>query len=317
MRCAILDDYQNVALKMADWSTIAGEVDIKVFDQWIAPGEVPRALQDFEIICAMRERTRFPRQLLESLPKLRLLITSGMRNAAIDVKAANERGITVCGTAGSGNPTAGIAIGLMIELTRHIGYENARLKGGALWQTTIGVDLEGKTLGIVGLGRLGTKVARIAQAFGMNVIAWSQNLTPEKCREAGVTYAAKDELFRNADFISIHVLLSERSRGLIGASDLALMKPTAYLINTARAQIVDQPALLKALTERRIAGAGLDVFETEPLPLDHPLRTLDNVVLTPHLGYVSVQAYEVYFREMVDDIRAFMDGKPVRVIPPA
>jgi phosphoglycerate dehydrogenase-like enzyme len=317
MRCAILDDYQNVALKMADWSTIAGAVDIKVFDQWIAPGEVARALQDFEIICAMRERTRFPRQLLESLPKLRLLITSGMRNAAIDVKAANERGITVCGTAGSGNPTAGIAIGLMLELTRHIGYENARLKGSALWQTTIGVDLEGKTLGIVGLGRLGTKVARIAQAFGMSVIAWSQNLTPEKCREAGVTYAAKDELFRKADFISIHVLLSERSRGLIGASDLALMKPTAYLINTARAQIVDQPALLKALTERRIAGAGLDVFETEPLPLDHPLRTLDNVVLTPHLGYVSVQAYEVYFREMVDDIRAFLDGKPVRVIPAA
>jgi phosphoglycerate dehydrogenase-like enzyme len=317
MRCAILDDYQNVALKIADWSTIASAVDIKVFDQWIAPGEVPRALRDFEIICAMRERTRFPRQVLESLPKLRLLITSGMRNAAIDVKAANERGITVCGTAGSGNPTAGIAIGLMLELTRHIGYENARLKGGALWQTTIGVDLEGKTLGIVGLGRLGTKVARIAQAFGMNVIAWSQNLTPEKCQEAGVVYARKDELFRNADFISIHLLLSERSRGLIGATDLALMKPTAYLINTARAPIVDQLALLKALTERRIAGAGLDVFETEPLPLDDPLRTLDNVVLTPHLGYVSVQAYEVYFREMVDDIRAFLDGKPVRVIPAA
>jgi phosphoglycerate dehydrogenase-like enzyme len=317
MRCAILDDYQNVALKMADWSPFAGAVDIKVFDQWIPPGDVPHALQHFEIICAMRERTRFPRQVLEALPKLRLLITSGMRNAAIDVKAANEHGITVCGTAGSGNPTAGIAIGLMLELTRHIGYENARLKSGARWQTTIGVDLEGKTLGIVGLGRLGTKVARIAQAFGMNVIAWSQNLTPEKCREAGVTYAAKDELFRTADFISIHVLLSERSRALIGAGDLALMKPTAYLVNTARAQIVDQPALLKALTERRIAGAGLDVFETEPLPLDHPLRTLDNVVLTPHLGYVSVQAYEVYFREMVDDIRAFMDGKPVRVIPPA
>jgi phosphoglycerate dehydrogenase-like enzyme len=317
MRCAILDDYQNVALKIADWSTIASAVDIKVFDQWIAPGEVPRALRDFEIICAMRERTRFPRQVLESLPKLRLLITSGMRNAAIDVKAANERGITVCGTAGSGNPTAGIAIGLMLELTRHIGYENARLKGGALWQTTIGVDLEGKTLGIVGLGRLGTKVARIAQAFGMNVIAWSQNLTPEKCQEAGVVYARKDELFRNADFISIHLLLSERSRGLIGATDLALMKPTAYLINTARAPIVDQLALLKALTERRIAGAGLDVFETEPLPLDDPLRTLDNVVLTPHLGYVSVQAYEVYFREMVDDIRAFLDAKPVRVIPAA
>jgi phosphoglycerate dehydrogenase-like enzyme len=240
-----------------------------------------------------------------------------MRNAAIDVKAANERGIVVCGTAGSGNPTAGIAVGLMLELTRHIGYENARLKSGAPWQTTIGIDLEGKTLGVVGLGRLGTKVARVAQAFGMNVIAWSQNLTPEACREAGVGYASKDELFRNADIISIHLLLSERTRGLIGAKDLALMKPTAYLVNTARATIVDQSALLAVLTERRIAGAGLDVFETEPLPLDHPLRKLDNVVLTPHLGYVSVQAYEAYFRDMVDDIRAFLAGKPVRVIPAA
>jgi phosphoglycerate dehydrogenase-like enzyme len=317
MRCAILDDYQNVALKMADWSKVSSTVDIKVFDQRIPPAEVVSALKGFEIVCAMRERTRFPKQVLEALPDLRLLITTGMRNAAIDVKAANERDIVVCGTAGSGNPTAGIAIGLMLELTRHIGYENARLKAGAPWQTTIGIDLEGKTLGIVGLGKLGTRVANIAKAFGMNVIAWSQNLTPEKCREAGVTYASKEELFRSADVVSIHLMLSERSRGLIGAKDLALMKPAAYLINTARAAIVDQAAMLKVLTERRIAGAGLDVFETEPLPLDHPLRTLDNVVITPHLGYVSVQAYEVYFSDVVDDIRAFLDGKPVRVIPPS
>jgi phosphoglycerate dehydrogenase-like enzyme len=317
MRCAILDDYQNVALKMADWSKVSSTVDIKVFDQWIPPAEVASALKGFEIVCAMRERTRFPKQVLEALPDLRLLITTGMRNAAIDVKAANERDVVVCGTAGSGNPTAGIAIGLMLELTRHIGYENARLKAGAPWQTTIGIDLEGKTLGIVGLGKLGTRVANIATAFGMNVIAWSQNLTPEKCREAGVTYASKEELFRSADIVSIHLMLSERSRGLIGAKDLALMKPAAYLINTARAAIVDPAAMLKVLTERRIAGAGLDVFEAEPLPLDHPLRTLDNVVITPHLGYVSVQAYEVYFRDVVDDIRAFLDGKPVRVIPPS
>jgi D-3-phosphoglycerate dehydrogenase len=263
----------------------------------------------------MRERTRFPRQMIEALPDLRLLITSGMRNQAIDVKAANERGIVVCGTAGSGNPTAGIAIGLMLELTRRIGYENMRLKSGALWQTTIGVDLEGKTLGIVGLGKLGARVARIGQAFGMSVLAWSQNLTPETCQAAGVSYASKEDLFRQADFISIHVLLSDRSRGLIGAADLAQMKPTAYLINTARAAIVDQAALLSVLTERRIAGAGLDVFETEPLPLDSPLRKLDNVVITPHLGYVSVQAYEAYFRDMVEDIRGFLDGKPIRVIP--
>jgi D-3-phosphoglycerate dehydrogenase len=315
MRCAILDDYQNVALKMADWSAISKTVEIKVFNQWIPTAQVPAALKGFEIVCAMRERTRFPKQVLEALPDLRLLISTGMRNAAIDVKAANERGVVVCGTGGSGNPTAGIAIGLMLELTRRIGYENARLKAGAPWQTTIGIDLEGKTLGVVGLGKLGTRVANIAKAFGMNVIAWSQNLTPEKCQEAGVTYASKEDLFRTADIVSIHLMLSDRSRGLIGAKDLALMKPTAYLINTARAAIVDQAALLAVLTGRRIAGAGLDVFETEPLPLDSPLRALDNVVITPHLGYVSVQAYEVYFREIVEDIRAFLDGKPMRVIP--
>jgi D-3-phosphoglycerate dehydrogenase len=315
MRCAILDDYQNVALKMADWSAISKTVEIKVFNQWIPTAQVPAALKGFEIVCAMRERTRFPKQVLEALPDLRLLISTGMRNAAIDVKAANERGVVVCGTGGSGNPTAGIAIGLMLELTRRIGYENARLKAGAPWQTTIGIDLEGKTLGVVGLGKLGTRVANIAKAFGMNVIAWSQNLTPEKCQEAGVTYTSKEDLFRTADIVSIHLMLSDRSRGLIGAKDLAPMKPTAYLINTARAAIVDQAALLAVLTERRIAGAGLDVFETEPLPLDSPLRALDNVVITPHLGYVSVQAYEVYFREIVEDIRAFLDGKPMRVIP--
>jgi phosphoglycerate dehydrogenase-like enzyme len=315
MRCAILDDYQNVALKLADWSAISKAVDIKVLDRWIPPAEVAGALKGFEIVCAMRERTGFPKQVLEALPDLRLLISTGMRNAAIDVKAANERGIVVCGTGGSGNPTAGIAIGLMLELTRHIGYENASLKAGAPWQSTIGIDLDGKTLGVVGLGKLGTRVANIAKAFGMNVIAWSQNLTPEKCAEAGVTYASKEDLFRTADIVSIHLMLSDRSRGLIGAKDLALMKPTAYLINTARAAIVDPAALLTILTERRIAGAGLDVFETEPLPLDSPLRTLDNVVITPHLGYVSVQAYEVYFREMVEDIRAFLEGKPVRVMP--
>jgi phosphoglycerate dehydrogenase-like enzyme len=315
MRCAILDDYQNVALKMADWPAISKTVEIKVFNQWIPTAQVPAALKGFEIVCAMRERTRFSKQVLEALPDLRLLISTGMRNAAIDVKAANERGVVVCGTGGSGNPTAGIAIGLMLELTRHIGYENARLKAGAPWQTTIGIDLEGKTLGVVGLGKLGTRVANIAKAFGMNVIAWSQNLAPEKCQEAGVTYASKEDLFRTADIVSIHLMLSDRSRGLIGAKDLALMKPTAYLINTARAAIVDQAALLAVLTERRIVGAGLDVFETEPLPLDSPLRALDNVVITPHLGYVSVQAYEVYFREIVEDIRAFLDGKPMRVIP--
>src|SRR5215475_8132006 len=232
-RCAILDDYQNVALTVADWSKVSGDLDIKVFNTHLGGAEkVIATLQDFEIVCAMRERTAFPRAVIEKLPQLKLLITTGMRNASIDFAAAKARGIVVCGTPAVGSPTSGIAIGLMLELTRRIGYENARMKAGVPWQTTVGLDLEGLTLGVLGLGKLGTRTAKIAQAFGMKVIAWSQNLTPEKCQEAGVTYAAKEDLFRQADFISIHLMLSDRSRDLIGAKDLALMKPTAYLINT-------------------------------------------------------------------------------------
>jgi len=314
-RCAILDDYQNVALKLADWSPVAKDVDITVFNQPLGgQDKVIKALADFEIVCGMRERTPFPRAVIEALPKLKLLITTGARNASFDLEAAKERKVTVCGTPGVGNPTAGIAIGLMLELTRRIGYENARMKAGELWQTTIGLDLDGHTLGVVGLGKLGTRVAQIAKAFGMKVIAWSQNLTPEKCQEAGVQYAGKEDLLRQADFISIHVVLSPRTRGLLGAKELSLMKPTGYLINTSRGPIIDEAALLAALKERRIAGAGLDVFDTEPLPVDHPLRRLDNVVLTPHLGYVSVQNYRAYFAGVVEDIRGFLDGKPVRAM---
>jgi D-3-phosphoglycerate dehydrogenase len=314
-RCAILDDYQNVALQMADWSPVAKDVEIKVFN---APfkdkEEVIRALADFEIVCGMRERTPFPRAVIEALPKLRLLITTGARNASFDLAAAKDRNVVVCGTPSTGNPTAGIAVGLMLELTRRIGFENTRMKSGQLWQTTIGQDLEGQTLGVIGLGKLGARVARIAQAFGMRVMAWSQNLTAEKCREAGVEYAGKEALLRAADFITIHVVLSARTRGLIGAQDFALMKPTAYLINTSRGPIVEEAALLAALKDKRIAGAGLDVFDVEPLPLDHPLRRLDNVVITPHLGYVAVQNYRAYFGGVVEDIRAFLDGKPVRAM---
>jgi D-3-phosphoglycerate dehydrogenase len=314
-RCAILDDYQNVALKMADWSPVAKDVALKIFNEPFASSEAAvEALGEFEIIVAMRERTRFPRGVLERLPRLKLLISTGARNAAIDLAAAAERNVVVCGTPSFGNPTAGIAIGLMLELTRRIGYENSRLKAGATWQSTIGLDLEGLTLGIVGLGKLGTRVASIGKAFGMNVIAWSQNLTPQKCAEVGVTYARKEALFREADIISIHLILSDRTRGLVGAKDISLMKPSAYLINTARGPIVDEAALLAALTERRIAGAGLDVFDREPLPLDHPFRTLDNVVLTPHLGYVSIQNYRAYFTGVVEDIRAWLDGRPTRVM---
>ncbi len=262
----------------------------------------------------MRERTPFPRAVIEALPDLKLLITTGMRNASIDLEAAKAHGVIVCGTPAFGNATAAIATGLMLELARHIGYENARLKAGAPWQTTIGLDLEGLTLALLGLGKLGARMAEIGQAFKMNVIAWSQNLTAETCKQAGVEHVGRDDLFRRADFLSIHVQLSERTRGLIGASELGLMKPSAYLINTSRGPIVDEAALIAALREKRIAGAGLDVFDIEPLPVEHPLRKLDNVVLTPHLGYVTEQNYRAFFAGMVDDIRAFLDGKPVRVL---
>jgi len=314
-RCAILDDYQNVALKSADWSKVATELDCKIFNEHLGSQEnVIKALQGFEIVCAMRERTAFPRAVIEKLPDLKLLITTGMRNASIDVAAAREHGVVVSGTPATGNPTSGIAIGLMLELTRRIGYENARLKAGAPWQSTIGLDLEGLTLGVIGLGKLGARTSRIAQAFGMKVMAWSQNLTPEKCKAVGVEYAQKDELFRQSDLITIHVVLSQRTRGLVGAKELALMKPTAYIINTSRGPIIEEGALLAALREKRIAGAGLDVFDIEPLPVDHPLRKMDNVVLTPHLGYVSLQNYRAYFSGVVDDIRAYLDGSPVRVL---
>jgi phosphoglycerate dehydrogenase-like enzyme len=314
-RCAILDDYQNVALSAADWSKVSGDLEIKVFNAHLgAADKVIATLQGFDIVCAMRERTAFPRDVIEKLPQLKLLITTGMRNASIDVAAAKARGIVVCGTPAVGSPTSGIAIGLMLELTRRIGYENARMKAGVPWQTTIGLDLEGLTLGVLGLGKLGARTARIAQAFGMKVIAWSQNLTPEKCQEAGVAYASKEDLFRQADIVTIHLVLSQRTRGLVGAKELALMKPSAYIINTSRGPIIEEAALLAALRGKTIAGAGLDVFDIEPLPLDHPLRKVDNVVLTPHLGYVATQNYRAYFAGVVDDIRAFLDGKPVRVI---
>ena len=317
VRAAILDDYQNVALKLADWSTLAKDVEIKVFDKpFASQDQAVKALQGFVIVVGMRERTPFPRKTIEALPDLKLLITTGAKNNSFDIKAATERGVTVCGTGSAGNPTVGITFGLMLELTRRIGFENARMKAGAPWQVTIGQDLEGLTLGIVGLGKLGQRVAGVAKAFGMKVIAWSQNLTPEKAKEAGVDYASKEDLFRNADIVTIHYQLGERSRGLITAEDIGRMKPSAYLINTARAPIVDQAALLKALQEKKIGGAGLDVFEVEPLPLDHPFRKMDNVVITPHLGYVSEQNYRKYFPGIVEDIRAWLDGKPVRVIAP-
>jgi phosphoglycerate dehydrogenase-like enzyme len=315
VRAAILDDYQNVAMKFADWSEISKDVDIKVFNAPLdGPDAVIKALQGFAIVVGMRERTPFPRKVIEALPDLKLLITTGARNNSFDVKACAERGVTVCGTGAAGSPTTGIAFGLMLELTRRIGSENARLKAGEPWQVTIGRDLEGLTLGILGLGKLGQRSATVGKAFGMRTIAWSQNLTEDKAKAAGADLVSKEDLFRNADFITIHLVLSDRSRGLVGAKELGLMKKTSYLINTSRGPIVDEKALIAALQNNAIAGAGLDVFDVEPLPLNHPFRKMDNVVITPHLGYVSEQNYRKYFPDIVEDIRAWLDGKPVRVI---
>jgi phosphoglycerate dehydrogenase-like enzyme len=315
MRCAVLDDYQNVALKVADWSKVTNDVDVTVFNKPLGDeAAVARALQGYNIVCLMRERTPFRRSLIEALPDLKLIVTSGLRNASIDVAAAKERGIMVCGTDGAKHPTAELAVGLMIDLARNISFENARMKAGEAWQTTIGADLYGHTLGIIGLGNLGQRVARVGLAFGMKVIAWSQNLTPERCKEHGVEYATKADLFQQSDFISVHLQLSDRTRGLVNKTDLEMMKKTAYLINTSRGPIIDEAALITALQHGTIAGAGLDVFDVEPLPTDHPLRKLPNVVLTPHLGYVTADGYRLFYGGMVEAIRAYLDGKPIRVM---
>ena len=317
-RCAILDDYQNVALKLADWGKIAKDVETKVFTEAArrSDADTIQALKDFDIVVMMRERTRFSRAVIDGMPKLKLLITTGAYNASIDMKACQERSIVVSGTGGFGNPTTGITFGLILELTRRIGWEHARMKSGVLWQDTLGMDIEGKTLGVIGLGKRGARAAAVGLAFGMKVIAWSQNLTPERCKEVGAEYVSKEDLFRNADVVTIHLVLGDRTRGLVGAKELGLMKKSAYIVNTSRGPIIDEKALLDALNSKQIAGAGLDVFDVEPLPIDHPFRKLDNAVITPHLGYVSQQNYEKYYPDIVENIRGFLDGKPVRVIAP-
>jgi phosphoglycerate dehydrogenase-like enzyme len=313
LRCAILDDYMNLTARMADWSKVSDRVDLRVFIEPFASSEAAAAsLQEFEIICAMRERTPFPRELFAALPKLKLLITSGMRNAAIDMAAAKDHQVMVCGTQFGRDPTAALTMGLILELTRNIGRENARMHAGERLQKFIGMEIEGKTLGVVGLGKLGAKVSGLAKAFGMNVIAWSPNLTPERCKEVGVGYASKEELFAAADIVTVHVVLSQRSRGLVGAADLARMKPTGYLVNTARGPIVDEAALLETLKAGKIAGAAIGVFSVEPLPVDHPFRKLDNLVLTPHLGYVTEEGFRSHYGQMVEGIDAWFKGEPLR-----
>jgi phosphoglycerate dehydrogenase-like enzyme len=314
VRVAILDDYQGVALQMADWGTLPTGTELQVFRQHLADEvAVAERLADVEVVVAMRERTPFPRRLLERLPKLRLLVTTGMRNASIDLAAATERGIVVCGTGGVGGATAELTWGLILALLRQIPREDAATRGGA-WQVSVGVGLHDKTLGVLGLGNLGSRVATVGRAFGMRVVAWSQNLTAARAAEVGATLVGKDELLAQADILSIHLVLSERTRGLIGARELGLMKPTAYLVNTSRGPIVDEAALIDALRRGAIAGAALDVFDVEPLPADHPLRSLPNTVVTPHLGYVTAETYRVFFGDAVEDIRSFLAGTPVRVL---
>ncbi len=312
---AILDDYQNAALRMADWSRLQRDHRVVVFNERLPDLDaVAKALQPFEVVGIMRERTPFPRALLERLPNLKLIVTTGKRNASIDMAAAKDRGVVVCGTGGSRSATAELAIGLMLGLARHLREEFNAMRAGGAWQTTIGFDLEGRTLGVIGLGNLGGRVAKIGAAMGMKVIAWSENLTPERAVERGAERVEKDELFRRADVITIHSVLSPRTRGLVGAREIGLMKPTAILVNTSRGPIVDEAAMLAALRGKRIAGYAADTFEIEPLPGDHPLRSEPRALLTPHLGYVTEETYRDFYAGMVAAIEGWLGGKPVGVI---
>jgi phosphoglycerate dehydrogenase-like enzyme len=314
MQVAVLDDYQRSALAVADWKSLEPDVQVEAFPDHIAdPDILARRLHTFECVVLMRERTPFPKALIERLPNLRLIVTAGMKNAALDAAAATSRGIQVCGTETLGTPTAELAWGLIIALARKIPQEFAALKLGR-WQSTLGIGLHGKTLGIVGLGRLGGQMAKIGRAFGMTAIAWSQNLTEARAQEAGAALVTKDELFARADVATIHLVLSDRTRGLVGAAEIGRMKPTAYLVNTSRGPIVQEAALIAALKARRIAGAALDVFDREPLPAGHPLLALDNLLVTPHLGYVTAENYRLIYGQAVENIRAFLAGKPMRAI---
>ena len=315
MKLAILDDYQNIALASADWSVLGPDIEIDVFDQPFADADAAAlALAPYEILCVMRERTPFPAPLLARLPKLKLLVSSGNRNLAIDNAAAKAQGVTVCLTTAKdqGASTLELIWALILATARHIPHEAQNMREGR-WQDTAGMRLAGKTLGLIGLGKLGSRVAEIGRAFGMNVIAWSQNLTDAKAESAGAERVTKEELLAEADVVSIHMVLSDRTRGLIGAPELALMKPSAILINTSRGPIVDEAALIAALEGQRIAGCGLDVYDTEPLPAGHILRRLDTVVALPHLGYVTADNMRDFYEDMVEDVRAWLDGSPIRV----
>lgn len=315
MRIAILDDYQRIALSCADWTRLAAEV-VPFHGHIPDTADLAAELRPFDVVVAMRERTPFTAERIRLLPNLRLLVTTGMRNASIDVAAANAAGVTVCGTRGTPGATPELTWALILALVRHVPEEDRRIREGG-WQQTVGFGLRGRTLGIVGLGNIGRQVAAIGRAFGMEVLAWSQHLSAAAAAAAGATAVAKDELFGTSDVITVHYKLSERSVGLVGARELGLMKPTAYIVNTSRGPIVDEDALLAALHSGTIAGAGLDVYDEEPLPGGHPLRAAPRTVLTPHLGYVTDDGYRTFYGDAVEDIAAFAAGRPVRVLEPS
>jgi phosphoglycerate dehydrogenase-like enzyme len=311
---ALLDDFQDLGRTMGPWSRLQGRVAVEAFNETIAgEDQLAAALAPFEVIVVMRERTPFPRSLIERLPKLRLLITTGMHNAALDFEALAERGVTVCGTTSGGASTVELTWALLLAASRHICEEDRAIRDGG-WQHTIGPELEGRTLGLLGLGRIGAMMVPVARAFGMQVIAWSQNMTASDASAAGTEHVEKEALFRRSDFVSVHYKLSARSVSIVGEREIARMKPTAFLINTSRGPLVDQDALLAALHDGRIAGAALDVYDEEPLPHDHPLRSAPRTVLSPHIGYVASGPYERWWREIVENVEAFLDGEPVRLI---
>jgi phosphoglycerate dehydrogenase-like enzyme len=314
VQIAVIDDWQDIASGVVDWSALEGTGEVHFVHDYPADNDtLAKRLETFQVICVMRERTRFDEDLLRRLPNLKLLVTGGMRNAALDIKSAGALGIQVCGTDSYKHAAPELTWALIMAATRNLVNEANALRQGK-WQQGLGGDLHGKTLGILGLGSIGQRVARFGQVFGMRVIAWSENLTTERAAEVDVTYVSKQELFEQADVLSVHLVLSDRSRGIVDAQALDWMKPTALLVNTARGPIVDESALIKALQKNRLAGAALDVFEQEPLPAQHPFRTLDNVLATPHVGYVSQQNYHLFFSQMIEDIQAWAAGAPIRLL---
>jgi phosphoglycerate dehydrogenase-like enzyme len=316
-RVALLDDYQNVALSLMDLDRLRGRVEVTAFnDHLFDEDALVERLMPFTGVAILAERTPFRRSLIARLPNLRLIVTTGMRNRSLDLAACEERGITVCGTQSNNTAAPQATWALLMALAQQITVVDRDIREGR-WQTGLGEELTGKTVGLLGLGKIGSKVAQFARAFDMNVLAWSANLTDERAAACGAERVERDDLLRRADFVSIHLQLSDRTRGLLQRGDLGLMKPTAYLVNTSRGPIVDEAALIDVLQNRRIAGAGLDVFDIEPLPLDHPLRRLPNTVLTPHIGYVTRDGFTNYFKQLVESIEAWLDGKPVRRIASA